>query len=181
MLSVSNNIILIGMPAVGKSTLGVLLAKRLGLDFIDSDLLIQIGEKKQLQHIIQDSGVDGFCDLEARYILNLSARRAVIATGGSVVYRRNGMEHLKRLGRLCFLEIDLPCLKERLGNLDSRGVVRLPGQTVDMLFAERQPLYRHYAQITVACSGLTHDRALQRLLTALQEEGGAIFSPDPKR
>jgi shikimate kinase len=169
METASDTIILIGMPAVGKSTLGVLLAKILGLDFIDTDLLIQIGEKKQLQQIIQVTGVDGFCDLEERYILTLSARQAVIATGGSVVYRRSGMEHLQRLGLLCFLDIDLPSLKERLGNLESRGVARKPGQTIDRLYAERQPLYQQYAQITIPCSGLTHEQAIGKLLKAIQK------------
>ncbi len=180
METVSDTIILIGMPAVGKSTLGVLLAKRLGLDFIDTDLLIQVGEKKQLQQIIQHSGVDGFCDLEERYILKISARRAVIATGGSVVYRHRCMAHLRKLGRVCFLDIDLPALKERLGNLDSRGVVRVPGQTIDMLYAERQPLYQRYAQITLPCSGLTHEQAVCRLLSALQEDTTFTFSSDRK-
>jgi shikimate kinase len=177
----ADNVILIGMPAVGKSTLGVLLAKRLGFGFIDTDLLIQIGENKQLQDIIQAIGVESFCDLEERYILGLSASRTVIATGGSVVYRGGGMAHLKNLGRVCFLEIDLPDLQARLGNLDRRGVVRVPGQTIEMLYAQRQPLYRQYAQMTVQCSGLTHEQAVLKLLKALQAvDTSILFSSIPQ-
>ena len=157
------NLILIGMPAVGKSTLGVLLAKRIGFAFIDTDLLIQTGEGLSLKRIIHDLGTEGFCDLEAKYVGQLSTQHTVIATGGSVVYRPHAMSHLSEIGTIIFLEIQLAPLKQRLKQLDQRGVVRTPGQTIDHLFQERTPLYRQYAQITIDCSNSTPEELVSRL------------------
>jgi shikimate kinase len=167
-----SNLILIGMPAVGKSTLGVLLAKRVGFAFIDTDLLIQTGEGKSLKRIIRERGREGFCDLEANYMQRLSTKRTVIATGGSVVYRPQAMAHLAALGTLIFLDIQLPLLSQRLKQLDSRGVVQMPGQSIAQLYDERRPLYRQYARVTVDCSHRTPDEALNKLVDALQESGG---------
>ena len=161
------NIILIGMPAVGKSTLGVLLAKRIGYAFADTDLLIQTGEGTSLKHMIHDRGTEAFCDLEARYVRRLSNRRTVIATGGSVIYRSQAMAHLTRLGTIVFLDIGLNPLARRLKQLDSRGVVRKPGQTIEQLYAERRPLYRKYAHITVDCSHCTPEEAVLKLLAGI--------------
>jgi shikimate kinase len=166
-----SNLILIGMPAVGKSTLGVLLAKRVGFAFIDTDLLIQTGEGKSLKRIIQERGREGFCDLEANYVRRLSTKRTVIATGGSVVYRPQAMAHLAELGTLIFLDIQLALLSQRLKQLDSRGVVQMPGQSIAQLYTERRPLYRKYARVTVDCSHCTPDEALNKLVDALQENG----------
>lgn len=157
------NLILIGMPAVGKSTLGVLLAKRIGFAFIDTDLLIQTGEGMSLKRIIHHLGTEGFCDLEAKYVQQLATRQTVIATGGSVVYRPQAMSHLSEIGTIVFLEIQLAPLKQRLKQLDQRGVVRAPGQTIEHLFRERHPLYRQYAQITVDCSNSTPEELVSRL------------------
>jgi shikimate kinase len=167
-----SNLILIGMPAVGKSTLGVLLAKRVGFAFIDTDLLIQTGEGKSLKRIIQDRGGDGFCDLEANYVQRLSTKRTVIATGGSVVYRPQAMAHLAELGTTIFLDIQFPPLSQRLKQLDNRGVIQMPGQSIAQLYTERRPLYRKYARITVDCSHCTPDEALNKLMAALQKSGG---------
>jgi shikimate kinase len=165
-----DNLILIGMPAVGKSTVGVLLAKRLGFDFIDTDLVIQKTAGALLQALIQTRGVDGFCDLEAACILGLSPRRSVIATGGSVVYRPEAMNHLMSLGRIALLDIDVDTLKARLDHLDARGVVRMPGQTIETLYRERMPLYRTYAHVTVSAASGTPDQVVGKLLEMLAME-----------
>ncbi len=161
------NVILIGMPAVGKSTLGVILAKRLGFAFTDTDLLIQTGEGESLSSIIEKRGTQQFCELEAHYILQLSLEATVIATGGSAVYRSEAMAHLKNLGYIVFLDIGLTPLAERLREMDGRGVVRQPGQTLDQLYAERRPLYQRYAQITVDCTHCTPEVAVRKVLAEL--------------
>lgn len=161
------NIVLIGMPAVGKSTVGVLLAKRLGFGFSDTDLLIQTGEGRRLNQLILDHGVDRFCDLEADYIRCLTLQRTVIATGGSVVYRSVAMDHLAKIGHIIFLDIDAATLTRRLSRLDERGVVRVVGQTFESLYAERHPLYQRYAQDTIACANQTPEQVVQAILATL--------------
>ena len=162
-----NNVTLIGMPAVGKSTLGVVLAKRMGYAFTDTDLQIQTGEGESLADIIEKKGTERFCDLEAHYIQQLSTKQTVIATGGSVVYRPGAMAHLRSLGRIVFLDIGLTPLVSRLKEMDARGVVLRPGQTIDQLCAERRPLYQRYAQITIDCTHCTLDVAVWKALAAL--------------
>ncbi len=166
--SPGDNLILIGMPAVGKSTIGVLLAKRLGFAFLDTDLLIQTGEQAHLEQIIARLGLQGFCSLEARYIQQLSARRTVIATGGSVIYRQTAMVHLQALGRIVFLDIAPAPLIQRLNSLDARGVVYLPGQTIDMLYAERRPLYQGYARISIDCTHCTPEQVVAKIIAAVE-------------
>ena len=161
-----DNLILIGMPAVGKSTVGVLLAKRLGYGFMDTDLLIQTGEQARLEEIIARIGLQPFCDLESAYIRKVAARRTVIATGGSVIYRPPAMAHLRTLGNILFLDIALPPLIERLNSLDARGVIYLPGQTIQMLYAERRPLYQRYARFTIDCTHCTPEEVLQKIVAA---------------
>jgi shikimate kinase len=163
-----DNIILIGMPAVGKSTVGVLLAKRTGYGFVDTDLLIQSGERQRLHQIIAADGLTAFCDLEASYVQQLEARRTIVATGGSVVYREHAMAYLHTLGLIAFLDIELPELKQRLMDLAKRGVVCTPGQTIDDLYAERQPLYRKYADITIPCTALQPETVVAALISAVQ-------------
>ena len=169
------NVTLIGMPAVGKSTLGVLLAKRLGFAFIDTDLVIQTGERARLQEIISQRGVKAFCGIEADYIDTISAEHAVIATGGSVVYTDRAMVRLQDLGRILFLDIQLKPLIHRLNNLDSRGVVYMPGQTIEQLYAERRPLYRQYAHITIQCTDRTPEQIVVQMLAALNQD--PLFLP----
>ncbi len=161
------NITLIGMPGVGKSTLGVLLAKHIRYDFVDIDLLIQSGEQASLRQIIHDRGIEAFCGIEAGYIRRLTPRRTVIATGGSAVYDEAAMAHLERLGCILFLDIELPCLAQRLGNLVRRGVVLMPGQTLEQLYAQRRPLYSKYAHLTVQCADQTPDRLVHRIMAVL--------------
>lgn len=162
-----NNIILIGMPAVGKSTLGVVLAKRIGFAFTDTDLLIQTGEGLCLRDIIEKVGTEKFCDLEAAYIRQITVRQTVIATGGSVVYRPSAMTHLQNLGCIVFLDIQLKQLAHRLQEMDARGVVYMPGQTIDHLYAERRPLYQRYAHITIDCTHCSVETAVQKVLATL--------------
>jgi shikimate kinase len=167
-LSENQNIVLIGMPGSGKSTIGVLLAKYSSRDFIDTDVCIQAGEGKRLYEIITERGMKGFCEIEEKYILSLNCKGYVIATGGSVVYSRKAMEHLKSSGVIVHLDLSIPELEKRLSDLDERGVVRAPGQTLEDLFREREPLYHRYADITVNCSGLTHEEVVERIISDLR-------------
>ena len=145
------NIVLIGMPGVGKSTVGVVLAKNLGYSFVDSDLLIQEQEGKLLHEIIGERGLDGFNEVENRVNAEINVSRSVIATGGSVVYGQEAMEHLKQIGTVVYLELSCEELSERLGDLNERGVSIRPGQTLQDLLQERAPLYETYADITIHC------------------------------
>lgn len=148
-----NNIILIGMPGVGKSTIGVVLAKHMGYQFLDSDLIIQEREGKLLHELISDNGTNGFLAIEDRINSTISADRAVIATGGSAVYGQKAMEHFRNIGRIIYLSLPYEELKERLGDLNERGVALQPGQTLEQLFEERKPLYEKYGEILIDCSG----------------------------
>ena len=144
-----NNIILIGMPGVGKSCIGVVLAKALGMSFIDSDLVIQEQTGRRLSDIIGEIGRDGFLRLEDEINAGIRAENSVIATGGSAVYGEAAMEHFRRIGTIVYLAIDCRHLEERLGDLDERGVIHDRGQTLADIYAERVPLYERYADVTV--------------------------------
>ncbi|MBQ9989999.1 MAG: shikimate kinase [Lachnospiraceae bacterium] len=148
------NIVLIGMPGAGKSTVGVVLAKRLGLDFVDSDLVIQQQEGKLLHQLITEQGLDGFLETENRINAALTPKLpSVIATGGSVIYGREAMEHFSQIAAVIYLKLTLSTLKTRLGDLNERGVALKEGQTLESLYEERIPLYQHYAEITINCEG----------------------------
>lgn len=161
------NIVLIGMPGVGKSTLGVVLAKELGFEFVDADLLIQKREKRLLKEIIAQDGVDGFLKVEEEVNAEIEAERTVIATGGSVVYSQKAMEHLKSIGKVVYLKLNFDDLNNRLGNLKGRGVVLKDGQTLKSLYEERTPLYEKYADITVSEDGLNLEETLSSVLQSL--------------
>jgi shikimate kinase len=161
------NLILIGMPGVGKSTIGVLLAKYANLGFLDTDLLLQAQEGRSLQQIVDQDGYLGLRAAEERLILSLTCTHQVIATGGSVVYSNPAMEHLQSLGRIVFLDLPLEELRPRLTDLDNRGLVRRPGQSLDDLYAERLPLYRRDAEITIDCRGLTQEQVARAICTRL--------------
>jgi shikimate kinase len=167
MADIFNNLALIGMPGAGKSTLGVLLAKRTARSFLDTDLLIQKAEGAPLQAIIEKRGVECFRRVEERVVLELDGSSSVIATGGSVVYSEAAMEHLGRLGRRIYLDVSLAELERRLGNLDTRGVIRDPGQDLEGLLAERRPLYERWADIRVECGDLEHDGVVDAVIRAL--------------
>lgn len=144
-----NNIILIGMPASGKSTMGVVLAKILGYNYIDADLEIQKQEGRKLSQIIAEDGVEGFIDIENRVNAGIEAEKTVIATGGSVVYGREAMEHYKNIGRVVYLKVDIDTLNKRLTNVKQRGVVMREGQSIVSLYNERCKLYEEYADLVV--------------------------------
>ena len=158
-----NNIILIGMPTSGKSTVGVILAKLLGMDFVDSDLIIQKKTGKKLAEIIQDEGLDGFMNIEENVCCEIDSQDTVIATGGSVVYSERTMEHFKTIGRIVYLKIDYDTLEERLHHTKQRGVVLRPGQTKKELYDERTVLYEKYADICVSEEGMGIEETVQKL------------------
>lgn len=148
-----DNLVLIGMPGAGKSTVGVVLAKRLGYAFVDCDLVIQERCGKLLHELLEERGQEGFLALENEINASIDAKRSVIATGGSAVYGKEAMEHLRNIGTVVYLQ--LPCgeVAERLGDLHARGVAMKPGQSLRDLYEERTPLYEKYAHVTVECSG----------------------------
>lgn len=143
------NIILIGMPAVGKSTVGVVVAKRLGYEFIDTDLLIQKQENRLLKEIIEDEGIDGFLSIENQVNRDVQAERTVISPGGSIVYCQEAMEHYKEIGVVVYLRASFDTINNRIRNAKSRGVVLKEGQTLEMLYEERVKLFETYADITI--------------------------------
>ncbi len=162
-----DNIVLIGMPGSGKSTVGVILAKVLGYSFIDSDLLIQKAEKKMLKEIIAREGQEGFLKIENRVNASIETEKSVIATGGSVVYCQEAMEHLKEIGTVIYLQLDYPILRRRLGNLIGRGVVLKEGQTLKDLYEERVPLYEKYADYIIDEKKTNAEGTLQKILEIL--------------
>lgn len=163
------NIILIGMPGVGKSTIGVILAKVLGYQFLDADLLIQKSEGKLLKDIIAEKGTEGFIQVENRVNSRIEAENAIIATGGSVVYGKEAMEHLKSIGTVVYLKQSLPVLEKRLRNIRNRGVVLKKGQTLKDLYRERTALYEKYADVTVDEYGLDIEETVQAVRKALEQ------------
>ena len=165
------SIILIGMPSSGKSTLGVLLAKRLGLEFTDSDLLIQKSEGKLLHEIISERGNEGFLDVENRVNKTIEERNSVIATGGSVVYCDEAMEHLRTVGKVVYLYAPLEEISRRLGDFSHRGVIMRNGNTLEEMYAEREPLYEKYADITVDVCSNSMAESLEKIIAALDKCG----------
>ncbi|GMV91912.1 MAG: hypothetical protein AMXMBFR82_16900 [Candidatus Hydrogenedentota bacterium] len=161
------NLVLIGMPGVGKSTIGVLLAKELSRSFLDTDVFIQSQESRRLREIIRDEGMNVFRALEERYILTLDCREHVIATGGSVVYSPAAMEHLRSDGVLVHLSLPIDILATRIGDLNARGVVRSDGQSLPDLYAERMPLYARYRDAEVECAGQSHEQVVAAILRLL--------------
>lgn len=146
-----STVVLIGMPGAGKSTVGVVLAKKLGYRFMDSDLVIQERCGKLLHELIGEKGIEGFWQLENDVNASLEGERCVIATGGSAVYGREAMERFREKGTVVYLKLSCEELKERLGDLNRRGVTLRPGQTLEDLYEERCPLYEKYAHLTVEC------------------------------
>ena len=151
----TTNVVLIGMPGAGKSTVGVVLAKKLGYAFLDSDLVIQSREGKLLHEIISEKGVEGFWQVEEEANCSIDTNRTVIATGGSVIYGARAMEHFQRTATIVYLKLSLEAIAERLGDLNERGVTLKEGQDLKGLYEERIPLYEKYADITMDCEGLS--------------------------
>lgn len=157
------NIVLIGMPGVGKSTVGVLLAKALGRYFLDTDVFIQAIQDRSLQEMIDSEGLAAFCKIEEDYVLCIDLTNAVVATGGSVVYSERAMEHLAAHGVIVHLDLPVDKIEQRIENLYTRGVVMERGQTVRSLYDQRQSLYRQYAQLTIDCTGKNHEQVVTEI------------------
>ncbi len=162
-----DNIILIGMPGVGKSTVGVILAKVMGYKFVDADIVIQESEGKLLKDIIASEGVDGFIAVEDRINSSIDCHKSIIATGGSAVYGENAMAHFKEIGTIVYLKLDYDKIKRRLGNIKNRGVVMPEGYTLKKLYDERVKLYERYADITIDCNGLNVEESINKLCEIL--------------
>ena len=163
-----DNIVLIGMPGVGKSTVGVILAKILGYKFIDADIIIQEEEGCLLKDIIKRDGVEGFIEVENRVNASINVHRTIIATGGSVVYGKEAMEHLSEIGKIVYLELDYETLNKRLTNIKSRGVVTKKGQDLLAIYEERIPLYEKYADITINECGLNVEETIEKIVKAME-------------
>lgn len=164
-----DNIVLIGMPGVGKSTVGVILAKMIGYQFTDADLLIQKQEGKLLHEIIAEKGTDGFIEIEERVNASIEASHTIIATGGSVVYGKKAMEHLSCIGTVVYLNVPYDTLEKRLEDIKGRGVVLKEGQTLRTLYDERTPLYEKYADIEISEDGLNVEQTVEKLLERLNK------------
>ena len=163
-----NNIVLIGMPGVGKSTAGVVLAKILGYRFIDMDIVIQEREGRLLKDIIEDEGIEGFIAIENDVNATVVAEKSIIATGGSVVYGREAMEHLKEIGTVVYLKIDYAAIEERVSNVKGRGVVLRDGQTLRDIYEERTKLYEKYADVIVDESGKNVEDTIEAIVSAIK-------------
>lgn len=165
----SKNVILVGMPGAGKSTLGVVLAKIAGMDFLDADLLIQKQQGATLQRIIDDVGVDEFIDIEGSVLRSIDVQNTVISTGGSAVYSPEALDCLRATGPIVYLQISYNSLVERLGDLQERGVVLKGGLSMSLqqLYDERKPLYERVADITVDVDGLSITDAARKVASAV--------------
>lgn len=163
------NIILIGMPAVGKSTVGVVVAKRIGFEFIDTDLLIQKQEKRLLKEIIAEEGNERFLEIENQVNRDLGAEHAVISPGGSVVYCEEAMRHFKEIGTVIYLHATYEDIYKRITNARNRGVVLKEGQTLKDLYDERVRLFEKYADYTVSEEGLSLEETIDVVLELLNQ------------
>jgi shikimate kinase len=168
------NIVLIGMPGCGKSTVGLLLAKHLCMRFVDTDMLIQARENMPLQKIINNKGSEYFARLEEEVILSLCAEETVIATGGSAVLHPGAMEHLKKISEVVYLEADFGLIRKRLWNLKTRGIILGPGKTLEDLYRSRKPEYEKYADVTIR---IRH-KTLEQIVTRIADLLGRSFSSE---
>lgn len=165
------NIILIGMPASGKTTIGTQLSEAIGYGYVDSDSVIVAREGKRLNQIIAEQGREAFLDIEAKVNSELCADRCVIATGGSVIYRESAMQKLQAMGTVVYLQLSYKEIEKRLGDLEKRGVAIKEGYTLKDLYDERAPLYEKYAHLTVALDGKNIDGSVQMVIDALKKAG----------
>ena len=162
------NIILIGMPGAGKSTIGVILAKTLGYDFIDTDLVIQTKENDLLQNIINTRGLDTFLKIEESIVSTLNYKNTVIATGGSVIYSEKAMNHLRSIGKIIYLEVPLFIIEERLNNIKTRGIAMKKGQSINSLYEERKLLYEKYNDIKINTEKLLIEQTIDTIVINLK-------------
>jgi shikimate kinase len=166
-----SNLVLIGMPGAGKSTIGVVLAKQTARAFVDTDLLIQTAAGRSLQAIVDREGYLALRKLEEQVLLGLSVNKHVIATGGSAVYSEQAMAHLKANGLVIHLDVDLDTLAARIDNLGTRGLAKRPDQTLADLLHERSALYQRYADLTIPCTGLSHEQVCERIIAQISVIG----------
>ena len=169
MLKKPSNIVLIGMPGSGKSTIGVILAKLTAHDFIDTDVLIQTSLGRTLQDIVDTRGHMAFREIEERILLKLDCVNHIIATGGSAVYSHAAMMHLKSNGIAVFLKVALPVLEARIQDYATRGLAKRPDQSLDDLFEERSSLYRKYADVTIECNDFTQEEICEKIMCSIMQ------------
>lgn len=169
-----NNIVLIGMPGAGKSTVGVVLAKVVGHKFVDSDLVIQETYGKLLHELITEHGLDGFLEIENQVNAELHTTKSIIATGGSVIYGKEAMEHLQEIGLVVYLKLSLESIAERLGDLQQRGVALKEGWGLKELYEERVPLYEKYADLTIDCEEKSIRQITEEIAGAYRDEKNRI-------
>ncbi len=162
------NIVLIGMPGCGKSTIGVILAKTLGMSFVDTDLIIQQRENRLLQNIIDKDGLESFLDIERDAILSVDCKNSVISTGGSAVFRKEAMTHLKNDGIIIFIDVAPETLKKRLSNIKTRGIAAGKDESVDDIFNQRLPLYKEYADFVLTVENESVETSVERLVEILK-------------
>jgi shikimate kinase len=168
MARTASNLVLIGMPGSGKSTVGVILAKGTSRSFVDTDLLIQTSRKRSLQDIVDREGYAALRDIEEKVLIALSVQNHVIATGGSAVYSDEAMAHLKSEGLVVFLDVDLTTLESRIPDFSTRGLAKRPEQTLPELFDERFGLYTKHADITIKCGRLNQEQVCARIIAATE-------------
>ncbi|WP_273327401.1 shikimate kinase [Vallitalea guaymasensis] len=159
------NMVLIGMPGAGKSTIGVVLAKTLGFTFIDSDLVIQKRENRLLQEIIDDIGMEKFLDIEKEAVLSIDVSKSIIATGGSVIFRHETMEHLKELGDIIYLKVSYEEIERRVNNITTRGIAMAKGHTLKDVYDQRVELYEKYANKVIECD----DKSLEEIVKDIKD------------
>jgi shikimate kinase len=164
-----SNIVLIGMPGSGKTSIGVILAKMTSRNFVDTDVLLQISHGRSLQDIVDTSGHMVLREVEEKLLLTVNCHNHVIATGGSAIYSHDAMTHLKSIGVIVFLSVDLATLESRVDDLDTRGLAKRPDQSFADLFEERFDLYKKYADVTVECVGLTRDEICEKIISELRQ------------
>jgi shikimate kinase len=166
--NIMNNLVFIGMPGVGKSTVGVVLAKVLGYKFVDSDIVIQEREKRLLHEIISTEGVEGFIEIENQVNASIETDKSIIATGGSVVYGKEAMEHLKSIGKVVYLKLSYEQIEKRLSDIKGRGVVLKTGQNLKNLYDERTLLYDKYADIVIDEENLSVEETITKIIEAIK-------------
>ena len=161
------NVVLIGMPGCGKSTVGVLVAKAMLYDFLDTDLVIQNKLGKTLSKIINEDGIEEFKNVENSILSEISCDNSIIATGGSAVYGKEAMQNLKQNAKVVYLKLTSGEIESRIKNIKTRGIAMQEGTSIEELYKERAPLYEKYADITVCCSGKTIEECVNDIIKAL--------------